>query len=183
MDAVSLSLFLAVPAVGVWLGRPRIPEIPLRLQPFLPRRFVAVDVQSTGPDALRDDIACIAAVTVECDANRRDGWILERNGRPAAGLFCELLDVAAGERLVLFDAGRDMPFLERAAHYAERRFPNPVSSALDMAREAFPGCRNAELWRLARPQFDAAGMHPALARCELILGLYTAAAARMKRVE
>jgi DNA polymerase III epsilon subunit-like protein len=118
---------------------------------------------------------------VERDSNRRDACTLEARAAPA--LFCELLDFAEGERLVLFDVARDMPFLERAAHYAERKFPNPVSSALHMAREAFPGRTSAELAQLARPQLDATGMHPALAQCELILGLYAAAAGRLRRLE
>lgn len=135
------------------------------------RRYVAVDLETTGGDPGADRIMETAAVLFEggrpvssrawlCDPGRPiplrfqqlTGITPEQvRGRPPAeAVLPDLIAFAGGAPLVAHNAGFDGGFLRAAARRAGLEFSLPVLDTAELARIAFPLQRNYRLASLCR---------------------------------
>lgn len=175
------------------------------LERILPAQFIIADIETTGLDPLRHEIIEIAAIRVHRDSEHHDTFqalvrprrkvsrritsitgitneMLEREGEELEAVMREFLAFIGDRRLVFFNAAFDVAFLQAAAVRASCTLDNPVTCALAMAKEAWPGLssyRLTDLGRMAGVSTD--GAHRALKDCQLTMGLYGAAASVLKR--
>jgi DNA polymerase III epsilon subunit family exonuclease len=134
----------------------------LSLLQVLPPEFIIADIETTGLDPLRREIIEIAAIRVNRDFDLHETFtglvkpkrkisakissitgitndMLAREGERLEDVVVEFLDFVGDRPLVFYNAEFDMAFLARAAHRVSRRIENPVTCALGMARDAWPG--------------------------------------------
>ena len=173
----------------------------------LPDSFIVFDLETTGLDAKNEEIIEIGAIKftkgflnhqtfqVLIKSNRNipkkiteitgiTQLMVETEGEPLADALKQFNDFIGDLRLVTFNAEFDMAFL-RVAYQKEGlgKIFNPVSCALKMAREAWPGRKSYKLESLAIDGgFDDGTSHRALEDAKRALIVYTAAVARLKSI-
>ncbi len=174
---------------------------------LLPRRFVVVDIQTTGPGLDKHEIVGVAAVGVTPGSEQHQfirGLIkptrpiprkvaestgiteelLAAEGKPEADVLAAFVEFARGDRLVFFGGRNELAFLRALAARHDTSIDNPISDAQDMARRAWPSWTSHKLKDLARslnvelPQRN----HPAH-DCGLVAVVYTEAALKLKQIQ
>ncbi len=183
--------------------RPRIEAF--RRRRVLPPRFVALEVQTSGPGVDKHEVIAIAAIGVRpgvedhptihalikpashvprkaAEAAGTTAEALQTEGKAPDEVLDALLAFAGNDRLVLYNAPGQMAFVHRLAERHGRSVDNPVSDALAMARAAWPARSNFKLKELARSLGIALPQrNHALHDCGLIAAIYTEAALKLKR--
>ncbi len=173
----------------------------------LPARFVALDVQTTGPSPTKHEILGIAAIRVTpgkgdhpfmhalvrsgkpvsrkaIEAARATRETIDAQGLPAPEALRVFLDFAGHDRLVFYDAAPQLAFLTALADAHGMAIVGPVSDARDMARRAWPARGSFKLGELARTlgAEPARRNHP-LNDCSMIAVVYAEAAIALKRLD
>lgn len=176
------------------------------VQEIIPEIFVVLDLETTGLDSNRHEIIEIAAIRVNRDSDMHDsfsslvipkGRISSRitdltgidrkmvlaEGRHLKEVIPAFLDFVGDYRLVAFNSDFDIGFINAALDsIGLSPIVNPVSCALKMAREAWPGKPSYKLSNLcAEAGIKVVTEHRALPDCERALHVYVAAAMSLGR--
>ncbi len=171
----------------------------------LPRRFVVFDLETTGLDAGRHEIIEVGAIKVDLGSDIHETFhalvrprkripkaatringitqeMVENDGDELGAVLTDFAGFIGDLPLVAFNAEFDMAFLGNAASRHGLSIRNPVSCALTMARDAWPGRKSYRLADIAREgSLDEEGGHRALSDCKRALFVYTGAASILKR--
>lgn len=166
---------------------------------LLPPRFIVFDLETTGLDAVRNEIIEIGAIRVNRDSSVHDTFhtlvkpsrrvpkhITQINGISQEMVAQDGMDLEEALRefvefiqelpLVSFNAEFDMAFLQNAAKRHNVVIRNPASCALKTARRAWPGRHSYRLTDLAKDGgLSIEGTHHALDDCQRTLIVYSAA--------
>lgn len=172
---------------------------------YLPQTFVIVDLETTGFSPDEDEIIEIGAVLVDRANQTQERFhalvvperevstrVAEVTGLSPGLLAARGLNIKEAlqgflafikdHRLVFFNAPFDMGFIDKAAERHDLTINNPVSCALRMARQAWPGLPSYKLNQLAKTAcMPVDGTHRALRDCELVMQVYEAACNELKR--
>ena len=194
-------------AIIIYWMRNKESDSTMALGDILPETFIVVDIETTGLDADFAHIIEIAAIKVRKGSDQHETLtalvnpdikipkkitkitgitqeMIDKDGEEPASVINEFLDYFDDHRLVFYNAPFDMKFLRKAAAQVGRTINNPVSDALKMARNAFPGRKSYKLSDLAKDAgLNTANAHRALADCEMTLIVYAGAAATLESAE
>ncbi|MBN2022765.1 MAG: 3'-5' exonuclease [Pirellulales bacterium] len=175
--------------------------------PFLPERFVVVDIETTGLDPDRHEIIEIGAIKVNRDSTFHQTFqalvrptrristriteitgitneMLRQEGESLETALRAFAEFAESLGIVFFNADFDRAFLRAAALRARVRLRGHTACALAMARRAWPGLGSYKLTNLAKIMgLGTSGAHRALKDCELTAHVYFAAANALGRAQ
>jgi DNA polymerase-3 subunit epsilon len=169
----------------------------------LPKRFVVLDLETTGLLATRHEIIEIAAIRVNRDSTIHETFqtlvkpsaflpkkiveitgitqnMIDAEGVSLGTALTEFMAFIGDLPLVTFNAEFDMAFLQKAASVRGISIKNKTSCALTMSRRAWPGLKSYRLQTLAKKAgLSAREAHRALADCQLALTVYCAAGSKL----
>jgi DNA polymerase-3 subunit epsilon len=169
----------------------------------LPKRFVVLDLETTGLLATRHEIIEIGAIRVNRDSTTHETFqtlvktsaflpkkiveitgitqsMIDGEGVSMETALAEFMAFIGDLPLVTFNAEFDMAFLQKAANGQGVSIKNKTSCALTMSRRAWPGLKSYRLQNLAKIAGLSTGeAHRALADCQLTLTVYCAAGSKL----
>lgn len=174
---------------------------------FLPKTFVALDLETTGLDSQRHQIIEVGAIRFTIGQVQHAGKNclikIDKKVPPfisnLTGITSEMLDTRGYQleevldsviefiedlNLVAFNAAFDLRFLNSALRRLGRpAITNSHSCVLNMARRAWPQMSSFRLIDLARAEGQRTeGAHRAMKDCELAIHVYLAAARTLRSV-
>ncbi len=169
--------------------------------PFIPRRFVAIDIETTGLDAELDEIIEIGAILFDLSGDNHITYnalikstkFVSQRITNLTGITQEMLDLEGVELreemlflkdfiedlpIVAYNAKFDIKFINKAFSLINHYPNNKIICAFNMAKKAW----NLPSYKLADVAdtfgIDSTGAHRALKDCELT-GLVFVGAARV----
>ncbi len=172
--------------------------------PALPRRFVVLDLETTGLDSHKHEIIEFGAIRANLDSNTHEAFqtlvkprrkvplriteingisqaMVDADGIELAEALNQFLDFAKDLPIVAFNAEFDMGFLLAAGNKHGHLITNGYTCALRLARRAWPGLPSYKLSELAKQgNLSDEDTHRALGDCKRTLIIFTAAAARIR---
>jgi len=204
-------LILLIVGAALWYviaRRPTTVDLPRKADlSVLPEQFVVFDLETTGLRADSHEIIEIGAVRVNRDSANHETFqvlvkprkkvpkkiteitgisqqMVEQDGVALEQAVAEFQEFAGDLRLVAYNAAFDMAFLRNAAARCGKEVRNPVSCALHMARRAWPSRQSYRLTDMAKGAGKStSGAHRALNDCALTMGVYSAAAVTLGRMD
>lgn len=173
----------------------------------LPYSFIVFDLETTGLDAKTEEIIEIGAIKFKKGFTSHETFqalikpnkkipkkiieitgitqaMVDADGEPLVDALKQFNEFIGDLRLVTFNAEFDMAFI-RVAYQKEGlgKIYNPVSCALKMARQAWPGRKSYKLESLAADGgFSDGKAHRAIEDAKRALIVYTAAVDRLKYI-
>lgn len=172
--------------------------------PALPRRFIVLDLETTGLDSQRHEIIEFGAIRANMDSNLQDTFqtlvkpkrkvprhiteingisqaMVDADGIELADALNQFVEFAQDLPIVAFNADFDMRFLLSAAIQHGHVITNRYTCALRLARRAWPGLPSYRLSELAkRGKLSDENTHRALGDCKRTLIIFTAAASEVR---
>lgn len=172
-----------------------------------PRKYVVVDLETSGRFAHRNSITEIGAIMVDPDKDehisfQRLIWrqkpldpeivektgitveLLKSKGIPLKKAMDELLAFIGDNPIVAYNANFDRGFLNAAAMKCGLEINNEFICALELARKAWIGLPNYQLGTVSRHlQLDMTDQHRSLSDCRRTISVYETGCAILEERE
>lgn len=174
-----------------------------KILPFVPDRFVVVDIQTTGLNIIEDEIIEIGAIKADPKTTNQISFhalvkpiqkitsrsvsyngitqeMVDKDGETLKEAISGFLDFIEDLPLVAYKAAFDMRFLKKAAKKYGFLIDNDISCAYKMTKRAFPKLKSYRLCDVAKEFGLSSGNYQhAIANCIITINVYSITATKL----